>query len=106
MTADLFLFVSENVALGLLAMAVVLTLLRLVRGPHLADRILALDMLTTMAVSLIGILALQTGIALQLDIALALCLVGFVSTVALARYLLTRAARAAARGAAEERGGT
>lgn len=93
MTAELFLFVSEDVGLGLLVTAIALTLVRLVRGPHLADRILALDMLTMLAVSLIGIIALRTGISLQLDIALALCLVGFVSTVALARYLLTMRAK-------------
>jgi multicomponent Na+:H+ antiporter subunit F len=90
MIADLFLFVSENVALGLLSLAVVIVLVRLFRGPTLSDRILALDMLTMLAISLIGVLTLRTGVDLLLDIALALCLVGFVATVALARYALTR----------------
>jgi multicomponent Na+:H+ antiporter subunit F len=90
MSADLFLFVSENVALGLLSLALVIVLVRLFRGPTLPDRILALDMLTTLAISLIGVLTLRTGVDLLLDIALALCLVGFVATVALARYALVR----------------
>jgi len=101
MTGELFLFVSEDVALGALVVAIALTLLRLIRGPLLADRILALDMLTTLAVSFVGIVALRTGIAFQLDIALALCLVGFVSTVALTRYLLTQAIRPPATPAGE-----
>ena len=89
MTGDLFLVVSENVALGLLPLADALQLVRLLRGPTLADRVLALDLLTTLSVSLIGVIALRSGITFQLDIALALCLVGFVSTVALARFVLT-----------------
>ena len=93
MNAGLFLFVSENAALVLLAMAVVLTLVRLFRGPTLANRILALDMLTMLSISLIGVLTLRTGITLQLDIAIALCLLGFVATIALARYVLMRAER-------------
>jgi multicomponent Na+:H+ antiporter subunit F len=91
MSPEVFLDVSEDVALALLVLALLLTLIRLFWGPGLADRIVALDLLTTLSVSLIGVIALRTGIALQLDIALALCLVGFVSTIALARYLLTQA---------------
>ena len=90
MTGELFLVVSENLGLALLGLAVALTLVRLFRGPTLPDRIMALDMLMTLAVSLIGILALRSGVALLLDIALALCLVGFVSTIALARFVLAR----------------
>lgn len=90
MNADLFLTVAEGIALSLLALAVLFTLVRLVRGPTLADRIVALDLLSALAVSLIAVFALRTRVSLQLDIALALCLVGFVSTVALARYLLSR----------------
>jgi multicomponent Na+:H+ antiporter subunit F len=91
MTPEIFLDVSEDVALALLVLAVLLALIRLFRGPGLADRIVALDLLTTLSVSVIGVIAVRTGIALQLDIALALCLVGFVSTIALARYLLAQA---------------
>jgi len=91
MTPEVFLNVSEDVAFALLVLALLLALVRLFRGPGLADRIVALDLLTTLSVSLIGVVALRTGIALQLDIALALCLVGFVSTIALARYLLAQA---------------
>jgi multicomponent Na+:H+ antiporter subunit F len=90
MTPQLFLTGCEDSALALLALSVVLALVRLLRGPGLADRIVALDLLTMLAISLIGVLALRAGLPLLLDIAVALCLVGFVSTIALARLLLRR----------------
>lgn len=90
MTSQLFLTACEDLALGILAVSVILALIRLLRGPGLADRIVALDLLTMLAISLIGVLALLDGLPLLLDIALALCLVGFVSTIALARLLLRR----------------
>jgi multicomponent Na+:H+ antiporter subunit F len=90
MSGALFLAICEDSALALLALAVIFALVRLIRGPGLADRIVALDLLTTLAISLIGVTAMRGGIALLLDIAVALCLVGFVSTVALARFLLLR----------------
>ena len=88
MTGELFLFVSGTIALLLLSVAVMLTLIRLVWGPSLPDRILALDMLSMLSISLVGVFALRSGALLYLDIALAICLVGFLATIALARYVL------------------
>jgi multicomponent Na+:H+ antiporter subunit F len=90
MNSALFLEICEDSALVLLALAVIFALARLIRGPGLADRIVALDLLTTLAISLIGVTAMRVGVSLLVDIAVALCLVGFVSTVALARFLLLR----------------
>jgi multicomponent Na+:H+ antiporter subunit F len=83
---------AAQAAIAMLLLAMLLVLVRLVRGPNLGDRILALDTFTTLAMGLIGALAVLTGFSLYLDIAIALGLVGFLSTVALARYLLSRAA--------------
>jgi multicomponent Na+:H+ antiporter subunit F len=82
---------ATTLGLGLLTLALVLCLVRLARGPSLADRILALDTMTTLGAGYIAVIAVRTGIMLYLDIAIALALVGFLSTVALARYLLQRA---------------
>ena len=90
MTGQLFLFVSETIALLLLSLAVLLTLIRLVRGPSLPDRILAVDMLTTLSISLVGVIALRSGVLFYLDIAIAICLVGFLATIALARYVFVQ----------------
>ena len=74
--------------LGCLTLAMLLTILRLIRGPTLPDRILALDLLTTLALGFIVLVAILTGFYLYLDIAIALGLLGFLSTIALARYVL------------------
>lgn len=83
---------STTVALVLLTIAELIAFLRLARGPSLADRILALDTMTTLGIGYIGVIAIRTGIMLYVDVAIALGLVGFVATVALARYLLHRGA--------------
>jgi multicomponent Na+:H+ antiporter subunit F len=85
--------IVTNIAFGLLGFALVATLVRIVRGPTLADRILGLDMLTVLGIALIGVFAVRTGIYVYIDIAVALGLVGFVSTAAFARYLLARGSR-------------
>lgn len=81
---------AADIAIGLLLVALLLVIVRLWRGPNLGDRIMALDTLTMLAVALIGALTVRTGLGLYLDIAIAIALVGFLSTVALARYLLAR----------------
>jgi multicomponent Na+:H+ antiporter subunit F len=95
-SADL-LHYATTLGLALLTLAFAIAFVRLVRGPTLADRILALDTMTTLAVGYIAIVAVRTGIMLYLDVAIALALVGFLSTVALARYLLHRTAARAAK---------
>jgi multicomponent Na+:H+ antiporter subunit F len=79
---------ATTAALAILILALFLTIIRLVRGPTLADRILALDLITTLAIGFIGAIAVRTGFSLYLDIAISIGLLGFLSTVALARYLL------------------
>ena len=80
---------ATTIALVLLGFAVLATIVRIICGRSLADRILGLDMLTVLGVALIGVFAVRTGLYLYVDIAVALALVGFLSTAAFARYLLT-----------------
>ncbi len=75
---------------ALVILGVVLAAIRLVRGPSLADRIVALDLMTVQLVSFGGLTALQSGSAGFLDVAVVLALVGFLATVCLARYLERR----------------
>jgi multicomponent Na+:H+ antiporter subunit F len=81
---------SADIAIVLLLLALLLVIVRLALGPNLGDRIMALDTLTLLAVALIGVFTVRTGLGLYLDIAIAVALVGFLSTVALARYVLNR----------------
>ena len=67
-----------------------MAVVRVLRGPTLADRILGLDVATTLGVGLIAVFAMTARQWLYLDIAIALALVGFVATAAFARYLISR----------------
>lgn len=91
MSAADTLHLAAQVSLGLMLVALLLTMIRLWRGPTLGDRIMALDTMTVLAVGFIAAMSILTGFRLYIDIAIAIGLVGFLSTVALARYLLSRA---------------
>ncbi len=71
----------------MITVAIVLTVVRLIVGPSLPDRVVALDLLGILAVSFIAIYSLSTGREVFLDAALALALVSFLGTVAFARYI-------------------
>lgn len=75
------------ITLDLLAVAIVLALVRLVRGPERADRIVALDLISVLIVSFLAVFALYQDEPAYLDVAIAYALVAFLGTVALARYL-------------------
>lgn len=82
------LTVAIAITLGLLALALLLTTWRLIAGPDAADRILALDTLYVNTVALIMVLGIAYGTTRHFEAALLIALLGFVSTVALARFLL------------------
>ena len=81
------------IALVLLGLALLISVVRIIIGPTLGDRVLALDLMTVVAMGFVGTIAIRTGLMLYLDIAIALALLGFLATVALARYILSRAAK-------------
>jgi multisubunit Na+/H+ antiporter MnhF subunit len=74
-------------AFGILTLAIVLGLLRLARGPTVIDRIMAFDLITTSAVGMIVLLAIQWRTALYLELILIFSLLGFFGTVAFVYYL-------------------
>ena len=78
------------VAVGFVAvsLAMLLNLYRLALGPDIVDRILALDTLVVNAIALIILLGLAQGTAMYFEAALLIAMLGFVSTVALCKYLL------------------
>jgi multicomponent Na+:H+ antiporter subunit F len=77
-------------ALPLLVVAVILAFARLVRGPNLADRVVALDLVATLAIGIIGVYAIAVKQPVFLDVALVLALVSFLGTVAFAYYIERR----------------
>ncbi|MBB4303795.1 multicomponent Na+:H+ antiporter subunit F [Rhodobium orientis] len=77
-------------SLAVLAVSFVLIVVRIIIGPTLPDRILALDMLVAVGIGFIAVIGVKTSYYLYLDIAIALGLVGFLATVAFARFVLNR----------------
>ncbi|KQY19779.1 cation:proton antiporter [Rhizobium sp. Root482] len=90
MNAEAVLAFSTQFALVVLSLALLTTILRILRGPTLPDRVLGLDMLVAIAIGFIAVMAIRTGFNLYIDIAIALGLVGFLATVAFARFILAR----------------
>lgn len=88
--ADTVVLAACNFALVVLGVSFFLTVYRVVKGPTLPDRILALDMLVGIAIGFIAVIAIRTGYTLYIDIAIALGLVGFLATIAFARFILSR----------------
>lgn len=71
---------------ALVFIGVGLALVRLANGPTLPDRVVALDQMTVSIVAFCGLAAIRSQDAAFLDVALVLALVGFLATVALARF--------------------
>jgi multicomponent Na+:H+ antiporter subunit F len=84
---------SAYAALVMLAAALILALVRLLRGPSLPDRVVALDLMSTLAVGVIAAHSVLSGHAVYLDVAVMLALIAFLGTVAFARYLAMRGGR-------------
>ncbi|RZQ54777.1 K+/H+ antiporter subunit F [Pseudoalteromonas phenolica] len=81
----------ENVILIVFAMigvSLLLNLWRLVKGPSIPDRILALDTMFINSIALIILYGLNMGTELYFEAALLIAMLGFVSTVAVCKYLL------------------
>ncbi|TNC91741.1 MAG: K+/H+ antiporter subunit F [Thalassolituus sp.] len=72
----------------MIGVAMLFCLWRLIKGPDITDRILALDTLYINSIALIILLGLYHGSALYFEGALLIAMLGFVSTAALAKYLL------------------
>lgn len=79
---------AVTIALVLVSAAVALNFWRLLRGPSLLDRILALDTLYVNTIALLVLLGIHLSSALYFEAALLIALMGFIGTVALCKYLL------------------
>lgn len=79
------MLIASSIVLVVIAM--VLCLWRLLRGPTVADRVLALDTLYLDAMGLLVLLGIQSGSRSYFEIALMIAALGFVGTVAIAHYL-------------------
>lgn len=73
---------------GVFVLALLLSAWRLLRGPSLPDRILALDTLYINALALLVVLGMLLRSSLYFEVAMLIGLLGFVGTVVLSKFLL------------------
>lgn len=76
------------VAFAAIAIAQILAMVRLVIGPSTGDRILALDTMVINSIGLIVLLGVHQGTQIYFEVSLLVAMLGFVSTVAYARFVL------------------
>ncbi len=81
------LTLALDIAVGAVSLALLLCVWRLIRGPQVIDRVLAIDTIYINAVALVVLLGIRLQTALLFEAALIMAMLGFVSTVALARYV-------------------
>lgn len=77
-------------SLLIVLLGILFIFIRLIKGPSLADRIVALDLLTAAGIGFISIISLLFNKPVLLDVAIILALLAFLSTVAFAYYLERR----------------
>jgi multicomponent Na+:H+ antiporter subunit F len=79
-----------RVLMPVLAISILLVFVRLVRGPSLADRVVALDMLGTVGIAMAALYSIAAAQPVFLDVATVLALTLFLGTIAFAFYLEKR----------------
>ncbi|NLC22847.1 MAG: pH regulation protein F [Halomonadaceae bacterium] len=71
----------------LMSLALVLAFVRVVRGPSLPDRVVALELFSSIVVGLVGLYAIQTDVSIFIDAAIVIALMGFLTAIGFARFL-------------------
>jgi multicomponent K+:H+ antiporter subunit F len=84
----MILSLSVQIGLGMMTLALLLNLWRLMRGPDTSDRILALDTLYINTIALLVLLGIYFERQAYFEIALIIAMMGFVGTAALCKYQL------------------
>tara|TARA_R110000868_G_scaffold329680_5_gene590467 strand:+ start:472 stop:783 length:312 start_codon:yes stop_codon:yes gene_type:complete len=74
---------------ALIITAITICFIRIVVGPHMPDRVLALDLTANLLISFIAVYSVYSGQEVYIDVILALALIVFLTTVAFANLLLT-----------------
>ena len=86
MTPTEFLALAVDLSFGMVIIALVVSFFRLAKGPTFADRVVSLDMITVLIIAFCGLFAIFSSDPAFLEIVIVLALIGFLATVALARF--------------------
>lgn len=84
MTLNLYF---DYVIFPILTLSVILAFIRLYKGPHVADRVIALDVIITIGTGVVAAYSIRSGQALFLDVAMIFALIAFLGTIAFSFYL-------------------
>lgn len=87
MNGELLVNGVGGTALTLLALTIGLAFIRMAKGPSLPDRVVALDLLTTVGIAITAVYAVITHQPVILDVATILALISFLGTIAFAYYI-------------------
>ncbi|MEM1211088.1 MAG: monovalent cation/H+ antiporter complex subunit F [Planctomycetota bacterium] len=79
--------VAAPIGVALILLAICLCIYRMIRGPHLADRVLAGDTIAILVVGIVAVFSMMLETALFFDAALVVAIIGFASTVAFSQYI-------------------
>lgn len=79
-----------DVSLATLSLSLLLSFYRLIKGPHVADRVAIFDLLTAIICGLCSVLSVRTQTPVLFDIAVLVCLVSFLGTATYAALLEKR----------------
>ena len=87
-TAENVMNIALIIAFVVVVVAQIMCMIRLWIGPSTGDRILALDTMVINALGVVVLLGIFQGVQIYFEVSLLIAMLGFVSTVALARFLL------------------
>lgn len=82
-----FMDLLPEAAITLLFVAILLTFHRLIRGPTAADRVVALDLASLLAIGVVAVYAIEMDDPLFVDVAVVWTITSFLASIGLARYL-------------------
>jgi multicomponent Na+:H+ antiporter subunit F len=76
--------------LPILTLSIILVFIRLVKGPHVVDRVVALDLIITIGIGIITVFTIRSNQKVLLDVAIILALIAFLGTIAFSYYIEKR----------------
>ncbi|GKW50357.1 monovalent cation/H+ antiporter complex subunit F [Halomonas sp. NCCP-2165] len=76
-----------KLSLALMGLALCLAFVRLIKGPSLPDRVVALELFSTLIVGIIGVISIHTDVASFLDVTIVMALMAFLAAIGFARFL-------------------
>lgn len=92
-----FFSLAIIIAYAFLSLSLLISIIRIILGPSLPDRVVALDLISFIVISLITTYAISSGHPVYMDVAIVLALISFLGTIAFARFVIKKAEKEGSR---------